>query len=285
MSRLRAPLLVLVAVIAAALACGQSSTEDAGQLPPTVTRNPTTVAAEPSATPQYAQPTTRPTATRAPSKAAATVTSVPATPTAVPAIIMYVCGIDRCHDSGEYGQLIYRTNIPVWNHPDPDRGGLNRQASHQQKVTVLQELRVNEGPGGLWYELADGGWINDLWLTEEPCTQANLEQYSFHDCLMGLYVAPTSRNPAPPAPTPTLPAAPASAAAGPPAGAKILKRGVWKCPDELTGAAYAGSKKSKVFHHLSCPSVNDIKASNRICYANRAAAVKYGKRPCKRCNP
>jgi len=100
---------------------------------------------------------------------------------------MYFCGIDHCRDSGEYGQLIFETGINVWQNPDPDRGSRVRRVNHHDRAVVLQEKRVNPGPGGLWYELKGGGWTNDLWLTPEPCTEANLEQYSFEDCLGGEY--------------------------------------------------------------------------------------------------
>jgi len=99
---------------------------------------------------------------------------------------MYFCGIDPCRDSGEYGRLAH-PRIIVWNHPDPNRGGVRREAKHQEQVIVTRELRVYDGPGGLWYELKLGGWTNDLWLTDAPCTPDNLPHYSFTDCLMGKY--------------------------------------------------------------------------------------------------
>lgn len=101
--------------------------------------------------------------------------------------IMYFCGYDRCRDSGSYGEMIYQTGINVWNNPDPDRGGVHHQADHHERVMVVEEKRVNEGPGGLWYRLEGGGWTNDLWLARGECTSENLEQYSFTDCLMGEY--------------------------------------------------------------------------------------------------
>jgi hypothetical protein len=64
---------------------------------------------------------------------------------------------------------------------------LKRQASHQERVVVVQQRRINEGPGGLWFELEDGGWTNDYWLTDQPCNEDNLEEYSFTDCLLGEY--------------------------------------------------------------------------------------------------
>jgi len=110
-----------------------------------------------------------------------------AEPTEPAGRVMYFCGYDTCKDSGEYGDMIFETGINVWSNPDPDRGGVHHQASHHDKVMVVEEKRVNEGPGGLWYRLADGGWTNDFWLTEEPCTSENLEQYSFADCAAGSY--------------------------------------------------------------------------------------------------
>ena len=108
-------------------------------------------------------------------------------PTDKPKRVMYFCGIDRCRDSGAYGQLLFQDKINVWSGPDPDRGAVKRQAKHQEKVLVVQERRVSEGPGSLWFELEDGGWANDFWLTEEPCDEGNLEQYSFTACWEGEY--------------------------------------------------------------------------------------------------
>jgi len=98
---------------------------------------------------------------------------------------MYVCGYDRCKDSGEYGKLIFETGINVWNNPDPERGGVRRTLDHGDKVRVIEEKRVNEGPGGLWYKLEGGGWISDFWLHENQCRAGNL--YPFADCLGGTY--------------------------------------------------------------------------------------------------
>ena len=100
---------------------------------------------------------------------------------------MYFCGYDRCRDSGGDGQVISQTCINVWNNPDPNRGGVHHQGSQGNSVKVIREKRVDPGPGGLWYELEGGGWINDLWLTDKHCGSYNLEDYSFTDCLMGEY--------------------------------------------------------------------------------------------------
>lgn len=112
---------------------------------------------------------------------------------------MYVCGYDRCRDSGEYGNLIFEAGINVWNNPDPDRGGAHHQVAHQDEVTVVGEKRVNDGPGGLWYELEGGGWIDDLWLTDAPCNPDNLSEYTFASCWGGEAVAPADT------PTPSIP--------------------------------------------------------------------------------
>jgi len=104
-----------------------------------------------------------------------------------PGRTMYVCGYDRCRDSGEYGQLIYSSGINVWNNPDPDRGGVHHKASNGDKVTVVEEKRVSDGPGGLWYRLQGGGWTNDLWLTDQVCTAGNISEYSYTDCFAGKY--------------------------------------------------------------------------------------------------
>lgn len=102
-------------------------------------------------------------------------------------ITMYFCGYDRCRDSGEYGQLIYPSGINVWNNPDPDRGGVHHTATSGDKVTVVEEKRVSDGPGGLWYRLQGGGWTNDLWLTDEVCSDGNIASFSYTDCMAGTY--------------------------------------------------------------------------------------------------
>ena len=78
--------------------------------------------------------------------------------------------------------LIFPTGITVWNNPDPDRGGVHHKASNGDKVTVIETKRVSPGSGGLWFKLEGGGWTNDLWLTDEPCTDQNLADYSLDDC-------------------------------------------------------------------------------------------------------
>lgn len=100
---------------------------------------------------------------------------------------MYFCGIARCRESGDYGEMILENGMNVWRNPDPNRGGIHHRASHGDEVVVIKEMRVHEGPGGLWFELDGGGWANDLRLTDQICTPENLPQYSFTDCLGGEY--------------------------------------------------------------------------------------------------
>jgi hypothetical protein len=141
-----------------------------GALP---THTPTPAATDTPVPTDTAVPTDTPEATEEP-------TDTPE-PTEPPGRVMYFCGIDRVESSGAYGELLFQTGINVWNNPEPDRGGVHHQASHHDKVTVMEEKRVSEGSGGLWYRLEGGGWTNDLWLTEEPCTQENLDQYTITD--------------------------------------------------------------------------------------------------------
>jgi hypothetical protein len=95
---------------------------------------------------------------------------------------MVVCGYDRCQDSSEYGQLSFESGISVWENPEPDRGDVHHELSHGDEVQVVAKKQVYDGPGGLWYELAGGGWINDMWLTEQQCTADNLPEFSFERC-------------------------------------------------------------------------------------------------------
>ena len=108
-------------------------------------------------------------------------------PTKPATTTMYFCGYDRCKDSGEYGQLVFRTGITLWNNRGPDRGGVCRTANHGERASVVRERRVDPGPGGLWYKLEDGCWTNVLWITEKRCDESNLAGLSFKDCLMGEY--------------------------------------------------------------------------------------------------
>ena len=102
-------------------------------------------------------------------------------------ITMFVCGYDRCRDSCEYGQLVFRSGISVWENWGDDRGQVVRSLTHGSSVVVVDEKRSSPGPRGAWYRLESGGWVNGLWLTAELCSEANLDEFSFTDCLMGEY--------------------------------------------------------------------------------------------------
>lgn len=104
------------------------------------------------------------------------------TPTIAPIAAMYACGIDRCRNSGSYGQRVAESGINIWNHPDPDRQGIHHQIWHTKRVEIIGKTHINLDPGGTWYQLQEGGWISDLWLTETQCTRENLEQYTIPDC-------------------------------------------------------------------------------------------------------
>lgn len=106
--------------------------------------------------------------------------AVQVAPTPTPRV-MYFCGIDRCRQSGEYGKMVFRTGINVWNNPDPNRGGVHHRVSHGDVAIITAENRVEDFPGGLWYKLEGGGWTNDLWLTDAVCTPENISEYA-QDC-------------------------------------------------------------------------------------------------------
>jgi hypothetical protein len=139
---------------------------------PTATARAVALISTPSRPMPVASPTAVPTASQTP---------------AVPGQTMYVCGYERCRDSDAYGELIFETGIEVWASSDPDDNRVLSAVSHDAEVWVVSAERIWEGPGGLWLELAGGGWMNDLWLTEERCTPDNLEQYSLTDCMLGEY--------------------------------------------------------------------------------------------------
>ena len=93
--------------------------------------------------------------------------------------VMYFCGIDRSRDSDAYGELLFSTGINVWEKAGDNRGSVVRQARHLERVVVIEERRVFDGPGGLHYRLEGGGWTSDLWLTDEKCTATNLAQFDY----------------------------------------------------------------------------------------------------------
>ena len=64
---------------------------------------------------------------------------------------------------------------------------MHHTVAHGDKVIVTEERRVSNRPGGLWYHLADGGWVDDYFITAEPCGTHNLEQNSFKSCEDGEY--------------------------------------------------------------------------------------------------
>ena len=48
---------------------------------------------------------------------------------------------------------------------------------------------------------------------------------------------------------------------------------------------YAASKKSEVFHYITCSYVSKIKPEILILFKSREEAIASGRRPCKKCNP
>jgi len=48
---------------------------------------------------------------------------------------------------------------------------------------------------------------------------------------------------------------------------------------------FVASKNSDVFHRPDCSSAKRIKPANLVGYSSRQAAIRNGKRPCKRCKP
>ena len=48
---------------------------------------------------------------------------------------------------------------------------------------------------------------------------------------------------------------------------------------------YAASKKSEVFHCITCSYVSKIKPENMILFMTREDAIASGRRPCKKCKP
>lgn len=69
---------------------------------------------------------------------------------------------------------------------------------------------------------------------------------------------------------------------------------IWQSPDGYTleseapvhqEAKYIGNRNTMKFHYISCPSVNDMKESNKEELFTREEAMQKGYIPCKRCNP
>ena len=61
--------------------------------------------------------------------------------------------------------------------------------------------------------------------------------------------------------------------------------GLVSVPTSNDGYQYAASKKSKVFHKISCPHVGTIKEDNLIFFNNLEEALATGRRGCKNCEP
>jgi len=98
---------------------------------------------------------------------------------ATPTKVMYVCGYDLCKSSGGYGEIALTEGINVWNHPDPNRGGVHHQVKAGDRVVIIDVTHVD---GRTWYELEDGGWLSDLWLTKQKCTPDNIGDFTLNDC-------------------------------------------------------------------------------------------------------
>lgn len=64
-----------------------------------------------------------------------------------------------------------------------------------------------------------------------------------------------------------------------------VAEGVWRCPSDISGAAYVGSAGSDKFHYPHCTHAQRIADHNRLCFANREAASAYGYVPCGGCKP
>ena len=119
----------------------------------------------------------------------ATPTPIPVPPPAPTATLtpsmskeMWVCGYDRCRESGLYGKLEFR-EANVWANPDPNRGRVLRKLKHNDHLFVVNQMVVTDCPGGTWYQLEDGGWMNDFWLTDRLCNLANVPELSFKNCM------------------------------------------------------------------------------------------------------
>ena len=54
---------------------------------------------------------------------------------------------------------------------------------------------------------------------------------------------------------------------------------------EIQEYKYAASKKSEVFHYITCSYVSKIKPENLILLKTREEAIASGRRPCKKCCP
>ena len=55
--------------------------------------------------------------------------------------------------------------------------------------------------------------------------------------------------------------------------------------NEVQEYKYAASKKSEVFHYITCSYVSKIKPENLILFKTREQAIASGRRPCKKCKP
>ncbi|NLJ38454.1 MAG: hypothetical protein GX432_06800 [Candidatus Atribacteria bacterium] len=61
--------------------------------------------------------------------------------------------------------------------------------------------------------------------------------------------------------------------------------GLVSVPTTDNGYQYVASKKSKVFHKITCPHVGTIKENNLIFFTTLEEAQASGRRGCKTCDP
>ena len=61
--------------------------------------------------------------------------------------------------------------------------------------------------------------------------------------------------------------------------------GLVSIPTSNDGYQYAASKKSKVFHKITCEHVATIKEENLIYFHSLEEALTSGRRGCKKCKP
>lgn len=66
---------------------------------------------------------------------------------------------------------------------------------------------------------------------------------------------------------------------------RTQKKTALAATQQKTEYKYVASKNSRVFHRPDCSSAKRIKHENLVGYDTRTAAVKAGKRPCRRCKP
>ena len=89
---------------------------------------------------------------------------------------MYVCTLPRCKYAWNYGQETIVDVAVVWQGYGANAmPAIGRLKAGTRVQTKLSRYVTEDGRQVKWYQLVDGGWMSEAWLTKEPCSLNNLQ--------------------------------------------------------------------------------------------------------------